>query len=141
MKTTKIFLLGVTTAVALTANQSPQAADATSQLAKVIQNRALVHSPRMVEQFPELAWVGLASTANTSRPDTRASQLAKISQNLALANSPRMLEQFPELAVSRQTSAASSVKPAASANELVQVMKNQSLANSPRMKERFPELR
>src|SRR6266705_3407902 len=141
MKTTKILLLGLAAVVTLTANQNLRAADATSQVAKVMQNQALARSPRMIELYPELAYAGAASTTAASKPDTRASQLAKISQNLALANSPRMREQFPELAVSRQTPNASSVKPAGSANELAQVRKNQSLANSPRMIERFPELR
>jgi len=124
----------------LTANQSLRAADSTSQMAKVMQNQALAHSPRMIELYPELAWAGVAATASV-KPDTRAIRLTEISKNLALANSPRMREQFPELAVSRQTPNASSVKPAGSANELAQVRKNQSLANSPRMIERFPELR
>src|SRR5258706_14729834 len=100
MKTAKILLLGVASAIALTANQSLRAADATSQLAKIIQNQALAHSPRMIELYPELAYVGAASTTAAAKPDTRAGKVAEISKNLALANSPRMREQFPELAVS-----------------------------------------
>ncbi|MDD5140604.1 MAG: hypothetical protein PHY43_10140 [Verrucomicrobiales bacterium] len=140
MKTIKILIIGVAAVVTLTATQSLRAGDDTSTPAKLIQNHALAHSPRMIELYPELAWAGVASTA-AAKPDARAIRLAEVSKNIALASSPRMREQFPELAVSGQTSAAISAKPAASTSELAAVMKNQSLANSPRMKERFPELR
>ena len=141
MKTAKILLLGVTAAVALTGTQNLLAADNSSQLARIMQNRALVHSPRMIEQFPELARVSVASTTDSSKPDTKATQLAEIIKNPAFANSPRVRELYPELAFYGQTPSASSSKSDASTTELARVMQNQALANSPRMKEQFPELK
>lgn len=139
MKTTKILLLGVTAAIALTATQNLLAADNSSQLASIMQNRALVHSPRMIEQFPELAHAAWGP-ATTAKLDSRPEKLADIAKNGAFANSPRTRELYPELAFSGQTPTANSSTPAASTSELARVMKNQSLTNSPRMKERFPEL-
>jgi hypothetical protein len=140
MKTSKILLLGVAAAVILTADKNLWAADGTGQLAKIKQNSALAHSPRMIELFPELAFSGAASTTAGPKPDTRANKIAEISKNLSLANSPRMREQFPELAFSEQTLIANSSKSAGSTSELAKVMQNQSLAQSPRMIERFPVL-
>ena len=141
MKTTKILLLSATAAVTLAATPNLLAADVSSQLAKIMQNSALVHSPRMIEQYPELARISVASTADSSKPDVRATQLAVIVQNRSFANSPRVREQYPELAFYGQTPSASSSKPDESTSALAKVMKNQALASSPRMKERFPELR
>lgn len=141
MKTTKILLLTATAAITLAATQGLQAADGSSQLARIKQNSALVHSPRMIELYPELAYVNLTSTTDSSKPDTKAMQLATIVRNPAFANSPRVRELYPELAFYGQTTSASSSKSDASTSELARVMKNQALANSPRMKEQFPELR
>lgn len=141
MKTTKLLLLSATAAVTLAATPNLPAADVSSQLAVIMQNSALVHSPRMIEQYPELARVGVVPTADASKPDIRTTQLATIAQNHAFANSPRVREQYPELAFYGQTTPASSSKPDESTSKLARLMKNQALANSPRMKEQFPELR
>lgn len=141
MKTTKILLLTATAAITLAATQGLQAADGASQLARIKQNSALVHSPRMIELYPELARLNVASTTDSSEPDTRAMQMAAIVRNPAFANSPRVRELYPELAFYGQTMSASSSKPDESTSALARVMKNQALANSPRMKEQFPELR
>lgn len=141
MKTTKILLLSATAAVTLAASQNLVAADGSSQLAAIKQNTALVHSPRMIEQFPELARDNRVSTTDASKPDTRGTQLAAIGQNRAFANSPRVREQYPELAFYGQTMSASFPNLVASRTELARVMQNQALANNPRMKEQFPELK
>ncbi|HEY5043488.1 MAG TPA: hypothetical protein VIK53_15965 [Verrucomicrobiae bacterium] len=141
MKATKILLLSATTAVTLAASQNLMAADGSSQLAAIKQNAALVHSPRMIELYPELARFSVASTTDSSKPDTKATQLAEIVKNPAFANSPRVREQYPELAFYGQTPSASSSKSDASTTELARVMQNQALASSPRMKEQFPELK
>jgi hypothetical protein len=141
MKTTKFLLLSATAAVTLAATQNLLAADGSSQLARIMQNSALVHSPRMIEQFPELARVSVVSTTDSSKHDTKATQLAEIVKNPAFANSPRVRELYPELAFYGQTPSASSSKSDASTTELARVMQNQALANSPRMKEQFPELK
>lgn len=141
MKTTKFLLLGVAASVfALNAGQNLWAGNGTTQLDKIMQNQALTHSPRMIEQFPVLARVNVASTADASQPNISAGQFAKVVKNQALAHSPRMIEQYPALARSGQVTPASDSNASTSSTELARVMQNQSLAHSPRMLERFPEL-
>lgn len=140
MKTTEILLLGVAISVTLVATQNLWAADSNSQLAEIMQNSALVHSPKIIEQFPDLARINWGATA-ASKPNTGVSQLAEVEKNQALANNPRMKELFPQLERSGQTPAVSLPKQADSSSELTEVLKNQAFANSPRMKELFPELK
>jgi len=137
MNTSKMLLLGVAAAVTLTANQNLGAADNTSQVAGVSQNRALATSPRMLEQFPWLARQTAARAESTPRSE---SALSAIKKNHALAASPRMLEQFPELARAGQSVPAASARSIPGPGQLASVMNNRALAQSPRMREQFPQL-
>jgi hypothetical protein len=66
--------------------------------AELVKNKALAASPRMREQFPELALAGEAEWLASHPRDARRSPLEEVLKNRAWAASPRVKEQFPELA-------------------------------------------
>ena len=68
-----------------------------SVLSTVQKNRALANSPRMREQFPEMARTGQPSTAASSEASNGKSEFDDVIKNRALVNSPRMREYFPQL--------------------------------------------
>src|SRR5260370_33004843 len=74
------------------------AAPAESALAAIKKTRALAASPRIKEQFPELARGEEPSAAAPAKSGNGESELARVVRNRALAASPRMREQYPELA-------------------------------------------
>jgi hypothetical protein len=65
---------------------------------EIVGNRALAASPRIREEFPELARAGEAELLASPKRNTGPSPLEEVLKNRALAASPRMKEQFPELA-------------------------------------------
>jgi hypothetical protein len=67
-------------------------------IAAIKKNRAFATSPRVREQFPELARAEWSSTDVSSKRATAFSPPAQVMKNRALANSPRMKEEFPALA-------------------------------------------
>ena len=69
-----------------------------SQLTKTVKNQAWATSPRIREQFPQLAYSEQTSSTKVSPSATSKSALAIVLENRSLATSPRMKEQFPELA-------------------------------------------
>jgi len=77
------------TASAITA---AQASDTKTDLTNVAKNRAIASSPRMLEQFPELA--------RSAQPHKAAgtSIVSTVIKNRAVAASPRAKEEFPWLA-------------------------------------------
>ena len=68
-----------------------------SVLSTIKKNRALANSPRMREQFPELARAEQPSTVASSKTSVGKSEFDQVIQNRALVNSPRMREKFPQL--------------------------------------------
>jgi hypothetical protein len=66
--------------------------------AEIVRNKALAASPRIREEFPELARAGEAEVLASSRRNVGPNPLQEILKNRALAASPRVKEQFPELA-------------------------------------------
>ena len=95
-------------------------------------NTALLHSPRYLEEHPELLrWQPSGRESNTVYQ-------ARLTENIALANSPRFREAHPELQV---TPPDQSLAPNASERDrLSQLTENKALANSPRFLEEHPEL-
>jgi len=67
-------------------------------LASIKKNSALAASPRIREEFPELARAGEAEWLAAHKKNVGPSPLEEVLKNRALAASPRMKEQFPELA-------------------------------------------
>src|SRR6267378_1178590 len=106
--------------------------DGSNTLPRLSQNRALLRSPRYLEEHPEL----LRSRAGTESRVFEPERPAKPTANIALANSPRYREEHPELRWAKLPA-----KPAVSANEgLAKLMENKALAASPRFREEHPGL-
>lgn len=68
-----------------------------SVLSIIQKNRAFANSPRMREQFPELARAEQPSTVASSAASNGKSEFDQVIKNRALVNSPRMRETFPQL--------------------------------------------
>src|SRR4029078_13332372 len=96
-------------------------------------NKAILSSPRTLEQYPEI----LRARAVRER-ETKIKPLAIISQNRALATSPRYREEHPELLLSG--SPATQVAAARPSDQLQKLTRNKALAVSPRFLEEHPEL-
>jgi hypothetical protein len=131
MKTKTAFFL-ITVAAIFGTGQDSWAKDAASAATA---NRALIASPRTVEEFPWLARKSLGATPSTTRS---VSAVSVIRSNRALAASPRMLEQFPEL--SRSGRESDSPESGNGVSQFAEVTRNRALAASPRMLEVFPQL-
>jgi hypothetical protein len=108
--------------------------------AAVLNNRAVVASPRAKEEFPWLARGSAEPARSKEAVTTSRNALAEVKENRALANSPRMKEQFPELARASVSPSEGAVATRSGINALTEVRRNRALAASPRMQELFPEL-
>jgi hypothetical protein len=60
-----------------------------------MENSAIAHSPRILEEYPELQRVPKSGDAFQTAAIRRAKQMAKLLKNQAWANSPRVREEFP----------------------------------------------
>lgn len=97
-------------------------------------NRALAHSPRYIEEHPELIrGTARSSALHEVKPESVGT---KLTTNRALAASPRYLEEFPGLA---RVDVAS--RPGRDANDVPsEVLQNKAFVASPRVQEQFPSL-
>ena len=130
--------LSVAAAVALTVNVAlTTPAGEQHKLAKLTTNKALLHSPRYLEEHPELLRPADSEQREQSTIHKRDS-LAKLSANTALAHSPRFREDHPQLLWA--TSPAEERTAARETHRLVNLTENKALANSPRFREEHPEL-
>lgn len=104
-------------------------------------NRAILASPRTLEQFPELLRGHSISPAEAATRAVREKQqLDRVRDNAAVAASPRTLEQFPEL-VRVPPSAEELIASAARREQrLRRLAENRAVTASPRILEEFPEL-
>ena len=103
-------------------------------MAQVPTNSALAHSPRFIEENPELARSAARPSAiHGSNPGPLTSTLTS---NRAWAASPRYIEEHPELA---RVGVAG--RPVRNNNEVpAAVLRNKALAASPRVREEYPSL-
>lgn len=92
MKTNKKLLLLATTAGLLGLTLGLSAAPPSGP-AQVSKNRAVLASPRTLEEFPELA----RSAPPQDETRSKQSRLVELTRNRAVAASPRVLEEFPWL--------------------------------------------
>ena len=128
----------VAVAVALTINVAlTMQAGEPHTLAKPTTNKALLHSPRYLEEHPELLRPAESEQREQSTINKRDS-LAKLSANTALAHSPRFREDHPQLLWA--TSPAEERTAVSETDRLVKLTENKALANSPRFREEHPEL-
>jgi len=95
-------------------------------------NTALLHSPRYLEEHPELL------RGQSSGRESKTVYQAKLTENIALANSPRFREAHPELQVTPPDQ--SLAQNVSKRDRLSQLTENKALANSPRFLEEHPEL-
>lgn len=99
-------------------------------------NRALLSSPRTLEEFPELAVRGVPGSSLGIRRSTAGSTTSKLTTNHALAVSPRYIEEHPELA--RTGAGNPSVRNCKWVPS--EVLRNPAFASSPRVLEQYPSL-
>ena len=130
--------LSVAAAVALTVNSAlTTQAGGPHTLAKLTTNKALLHSPRYLEEHPELLRPAESEQRERSTMHKRDSA-AKLSANTALAHSPRFREEHPELLWA--TSPAQQRMAQSETDRLTKLTENKALTNSPRFREEHPEL-
>lgn len=97
-------------------------------------NTALLHSPRYLEEHPEL--LRMQSLGRVSQ----AVPLAKLTRNIALANSPRFREEHPELRWVQPALDRSVAQNASESDRFAKLTENRALTHSPRFLEEHPEL-
>ena len=120
----------IAAAVATMANVAPATqAGERHPWAKLTPNKAILHSPRYLEEHPEL----LRATQDEQSSARKTHSLANLNRNSALANSPRFREEHPELLWTNPSPG----RTTASEQELTE---NKALVNSPRFREQRPEL-
>jgi hypothetical protein len=98
-------------------------------------NTALLHSPRYLEEHPELL---RAVPPSVESPAHKAKRLTEPTKNTALANSPRFREEHPELLWA--ASPAEQRTTVSEGDRLIKLTENKALAASPRFREEHPEL-
>lgn len=103
-------------------------------------NRAVLSSPRTLEQFPELLRSGLLREREPAEAKSRTERLSKLTGNRALAASPRFLEEHPELLRPRVSAEELLARASARQERLFELTENRALANSPRFLEAHPEI-
>lgn len=103
-------------------------------------NRALLVSPRILEEFPELSRGSPTETETRAAAARWSKHLAEIRKNRAFAASPRTLEQYPELARTAPSVEESRAREERHMKHLAEVTRNRAFAASPRTLEEFPEL-
>lgn len=103
-------------------------------------NRAVLASPRTLEQFPEVLRTRRAAEGTVVRSISPADRLVQLSGSGASAASPRFREENPELLRVSPSRAASLVRAANKTESLTVVVKNGAVANSPRFLEEHPEV-
>ncbi|HWC60234.1 MAG TPA: hypothetical protein VHC44_11120 [Verrucomicrobiae bacterium] len=124
MKTLNHFLVAAVAAFTLNAAFTAEASN----------NTALLHSPRYLEEHPELLRGQSVDRASTTIHH------AKLTENIALANSPRFREAHPELRWATPLPDQSLTRNASESERLSKLTENKALANSPRFLEEHPEL-
>ena len=130
--------LSVAAAVSLTVNVALIAqAGEPHDLAKLTTNKALLHSPRYLEEHPELLRPAEREQSEQSAMHKR-DWLAKLNANTAQAHSPRFREEHPQLMWA--TSSAEEQTAVKERDRLDKLTENKALANSPRFREEHPEL-
>jgi|SRR5579885_1870125 hypothetical protein len=97
-------------------------------------NTALLHSPRYLEEHPELL------RGQSSGQESKTVYQAKLTENVALANSPRFREAHPELRWATSSPEQSLSRNVSESERLSKLTENKALANSPRFLEEHPEL-
>jgi hypothetical protein len=124
MKNLNQLLVAATVAFALNVALATQASN----------NTALLHSPRYLEEHPELL------RGQPSGRESKTVYQAKATENIALANSPRFREEHPELRWSTPAPVESVARNVGESERLSKLTENRALANSPRFREEHPEL-
>ena len=127
MKTTKNFLAAT---VAVAALNVALAADASG-------NDALRHSPRYLEEHPEL--LRAPSASREARP-FYPKRSVEMAVNTALANRPRFREEHPEFRFAPASGQQTIVAQPHEIERLRRLTENKALAASPRFREQQPEL-
>ena len=123
MKTLNHLLVAAATAFALNVALATEASN----------NTALLHSPRYLEEHPELL------RGQSSGRESKTVYQARLTENIALANSPRFREAHPELQVTPSPDQ-SLARNASDRDRLSKLTENKALANSPRFLEEHPRL-
>lgn len=133
MKTrTKTVLLAATAGLLSFSASSPAQNFAGLGLPK---NRAVLSSPRTLEQYPEIL-----HRQPVARGESRRERLAKLNENRALAASPRFREEHPELLRSESSEKELAARISEKRERLGELTENRALAASPRYLEEHPEI-
>jgi len=108
-----------------------------STLAKSPQNKAVLKSPRYLEEHPELL---RGQSSGVESPALKSEQLTKVTENSALAHSPRFREEHPELRWAIASAEQSVAQRTSEKDRLRKLTENKASAASPRFREEHPEL-
>jgi len=100
-------------------------------------NKALLASPRYLEEHPELL---RGQQAAGESPALNPGHLATVTENNALAHSPRFREEHPELRWAMPSAQESVAQNGRDGDRLSKLLENKALAASPRFREEHPEL-
>lgn len=140
MKTRNYLLVAAAAVMTFEVTLSAQAAEPAARSSCLPKNRAVLASPRTLEQFPELLRTKLSSEEFPARVGSKADRLIKLSENRALAASPRFREEHPELLRVSPSKVGSIVQVAHTGSRMTETTENRALVNSPRFLEEHPEI-
>ena len=133
MKLVNYLMLAAAVAVSFEARLSAQATESSSKLSSLPKNQALLVSPRMLEEFPELS--RKASPNLLARPNDSPKGFAA---NGALAASPRFREEHPELRRAAPSQPEPMKQVAHRSGRITSSRENKAFARSPRFLEEHP---
>src|SRR5260221_9175592 len=94
MKITRIVFAASVGLISLSANLLAQPVSGSQVLPK---NKAVLSSPRTLEEFPELLRAAQLREGAIAKAESRTERLARLTENRGLAVSPRFREEHPEL--------------------------------------------
>ena len=136
MKTLNAVLMATAAVITVNLAIATQAGEPPA-LPKSPRNKALLASPRYLEEHPELL---RGQPSGGASPALNPQHLATVTENSALAHSPRFREEHPELRWSIPSARESVAQNVRDRDWLSKRSENKALAASPRFREEHPEL-